>query len=85
MKILKIAVGTTSEQKMGYVEEALSELGLKAEIVGAEVQSGISEQPLTSEETKKGSANRAREALKENPKADFFSRSRSWLPFEPRR
>lgn len=71
MKTLKIAIGTTSEQKIGYVKEALSKLGVKAEILGAEVKSGVSEQPLTSEETKKGSINRAKEALGKNPNADF--------------
>lgn len=71
MKILKIALGTTYEQKINYLKEVLDELGVKAEIIPVKVKSGISTQPLTSVETKKGSINRAKEALKRINKADF--------------
>jgi non-canonical (house-cleaning) NTP pyrophosphatase len=71
MKKLKIAVGTTSEQKIGYLQEALASLGVEAEILATEVESGISIQPLTSDETQKGSKNRAEQAFKKYPKADF--------------
>lgn len=71
MKILKIALGTTYEQKINYLKEVLDELDVKAEIISVKVKSGVSPQPLTSIETKKGSINRAKEALKRINKADF--------------
>jgi non-canonical (house-cleaning) NTP pyrophosphatase len=64
MKTLKIAVGTAYEQKISCLKEVLDGLGVKAEIIPVEVKSGISLQPLTSAETKKGSINRAKDALK---------------------
>ena len=66
-----IAVGTTSEQKISYVKEILNEIDLPAEIKSVKAKSGVSEQPLTKEETKKGSLNRARNALKQIPEADI--------------
>lgn len=68
---MKIAVGTTSEQKIGYLKEVLDEIGIKAEIVSVEALSGISEQPTSEDETSQGSINRAREALKNASSADF--------------
>ncbi len=64
MKNLIIALGSTYEQKINYLKEVLTELGIKATIIPVEVESGISSQPLTSKETKQGSINRAKEALK---------------------
>ncbi|MDE2099919.1 MAG: DUF84 family protein [Patescibacteria group bacterium] len=71
MAVRKIAVGTTSEQKIGYLKEVLALIGIDAEIVPAEVKSGVSEQPMTSEETKTGSINRSRRALECVPDADM--------------
>lgn len=61
--LMIIAVGTTSEQKIGYLKEILKELSIDADIVPCEVKSLVSEQPLTSEETKQGSINRAKHAF----------------------
>jgi len=67
MKTLKIAVGTISESKINFLKEALNELKIKAEVIPIKTESGISYQPLSSKETKKGSVNRAKRALgKEN-------------------
>jgi non-canonical (house-cleaning) NTP pyrophosphatase len=66
-----IALGTSSGQKIGYLKEVLQELGIEAELIANDVKSGISEQPMTSRETKRGSVNRAKEALMRNPRADF--------------
>ena len=66
MEILKIAFGGTSEQKIGYLKEVLEELNIKAEIIPVKVESGITEQPMTSEETKTGSLNRAINALEKS-------------------
>ena len=71
MKQLTIAVGTTSTQKINYLKEVLQELQIKAVIKPVEVKSEISDQPLTSNETKKGSISRAKNALKEINNADF--------------
>lgn len=68
---MKIALGTASLQKIGYLREVLAEIGIKAEIIPKEVKSGVSEQPLCEAETKKGSINRAKEALRQTPEADF--------------
>ncbi len=71
MKLLNIAVGTTYDQKINYLKEILTELGLEANILAAKVESGVADQPMTSLETKRGSINRAKEALLKNPEADF--------------
>lgn len=71
MKPLNIAVGTTYDQKINYLKEVLTELGLEANIIATKVESGVADQPMTSLETKRGSINRAKEALRKNPEADF--------------
>ena len=71
MKTLKIALGTAYEQKINYLKEVLDDIGVRAEIIPVEVKSGISSQPLTSAETKKGSINRAGEALRKINKVDL--------------
>lgn len=63
IKIMKIAVGTMSEQKLEYLNEVLCELCIDAEIFPIEVQSLISEQPLSAEETLNDSINRASHAM----------------------
>jgi non-canonical (house-cleaning) NTP pyrophosphatase len=70
MAVRKIAVGTTSEQKIGYLKEVLALIGIDAEIFSVAVESGVSEQPMTSKETKTGSINRSRLALENMPDAD---------------
>lgn len=71
MKKIIIAVGTTSPQKIGYLKEVLREIRIKSIIKSVEVKSKVSEQPLTVKETKTGSINRAKHALKEIKDADF--------------
>lgn len=70
-RTLKIALGTTYPQKIEYLKEALAEIGIKADILPTKVESGVSDQPLTEGETSRGSINRASEALRNNPNADF--------------
>lgn len=70
-KKIKIAVGTTSEAKLKYLKEVLKELNIKAEVLPFEVQSGVSEQPQTTEETERGSINRAARAVEKITDADF--------------
>lgn len=71
MKKLIIAISTTSDQKINYLKEVLKELNIKSELIPIEVDSGISIQPKTSQETKRGSINRAKRALEKKTSAGF--------------
>ena len=68
---MKIAVGTTSNQKLGYLQEILDEFEIKATLIPLDVPSEISEQPISSLETKQGSINRAKNAFEKCNNADF--------------
>ena len=68
---MKIAVGTMSDQKLGYLREVLDEMKVKARLLPFAADSGISEQPISMTETKEGSINRAKGALKNHDDADF--------------
>jgi len=69
MMNMKIAVGTTSSHKIQYLQEVLDELQIVADLMPFEVESGVSEQPISAEETRTGSINRTKHALSkcENP------------------
>jgi non-canonical (house-cleaning) NTP pyrophosphatase len=69
--MLKVAIGTMSEQKIGYVREVFSELQLKVELHPIDVISGVSEQPLTLEATRYGAENRAKSAFLFHSNLDF--------------
>lgn len=71
MKKIKLAVGTASKQKIGYLKDILNKLAIDWDVVATEVVSGVSDQPMTSDETLRGSINRAKEALDKNPEADL--------------
>ncbi len=71
MASLIIAIGTISKQKINYINEVLNEIELSAKTVSIKVRSQVSEQPITEKETKQGSINRAKNAIKEFPKADI--------------
>lgn len=57
-------VGSTNPVKLGAVTDATVAAWPLAKVTGLEVPSGVSEQPLTDEETRTGAHNRARAALK---------------------
>ncbi len=59
----KIILGSGSSQKLGYLQEVLREIEQEADITTADCDSGISSQPLSSEETKRGALARARQAF----------------------
>ncbi len=69
---MKIIVGTKNKDKVRIAEEALKNLHLNVDIDSVEVDSGIPDQPLDKETTKKGSINRAVSAQEAKPKADFW-------------
>ncbi len=61
---MKIAIGSTNPVKFEAVKDGLKEAFSGADFVAIEVMSGVSDQPIGDEETKKGAINRAKEALK---------------------
>jgi len=67
---MKIALGTKSQHKIMYLGMVCKELGFACELVPFAVASGVSEQPITSDETKQGSINRAQAALELAPEAN---------------
>lgn len=60
---MKVVVGSNNPVKVGAVEAALRQYYPDSEVVGIKVDSGISEQPMSEEETIEGATNRARAAL----------------------
>lgn len=71
MKKPIIALGTLSEKKIKLIKEVLTEIGLDAELIPTDVESQVSEQPLSEKETLQGSINRAKNALSKVKNADF--------------
>lgn len=71
MKTLKIAVGTTSKQKISYLEEVLHTLKVKNKLSPVAAKSGVSDQPISIKETMKGAFNRARGALTSSLNTDI--------------
>jgi len=69
---MKIIVGTKNKDKVKIVKGALKKLNLDVDIDSVEVDSGIVEQPLDKETTRKGAINRAKRARKSKPEADFW-------------
>ena len=65
------AVGTESPAKNAYLREVLDELGVGAVLRPFPVSSGVSDQPISSEETLAGAENRARLALEAVPEAQY--------------
>jgi non-canonical (house-cleaning) NTP pyrophosphatase len=68
---MKIAVGTMSVPKLQYLQEVLDEMNVSADLIPVEVDSGVSEQPLTAAETKTGSINRTKNAFLKCKDADI--------------
>jgi inosine/xanthosine triphosphatase len=60
---LKVAVGSTNPVKVNAVKEALKELGIRAEVVGLEVPSGVHSIPFN-DEVFEGAKRRAEGAAK---------------------
>lgn len=71
MTKLTIAVGTTSEPKIKYLKEVLKELKVKADLIPVQVESGVADQPKTTEKTERGSISRAKSAFEKTKDADF--------------
>ncbi len=69
---MQIVVGSRNPDKIKIVKDALTELHLNVEVEGKRVDSGITDQPLNKETTKRGAINRATNAKRANPDADFW-------------
>lgn len=69
---MKVAVGSTNPVKIEAVKLAFKKIwpNKKWEVIGLEIQSGVSSQPKSDQESIKGATNRAKGALKKT-KADF--------------
>jgi len=61
--VRKVIVGSANPAKVGAVKKALEKLWPKAKFSGVEVESGVSKQPMSDEETLRGARNRARAVL----------------------
>jgi len=68
---MKIAVGTTSEFKLRAVISAFSRGGIGAEVKGFKVDSGVEKQPFGFDEIDFGAYTRAKNALAQDPEADY--------------
>ena len=66
MKIRHIVVGSTNPIKVAAVVQAIGNRLPKTTISGTDVKSGVSEQPMTDAETKRGAKNRAKLALSQS-------------------
>ena len=69
MKI--IAVDTTSELKLRAVKKTLARAEINAQVVGYKADSGVPEQPVGEEQIITGATNRAKNALKQDSKANY--------------
>lgn len=61
---MTIFVGSTNPVKINAVKSAISAGTINAEVIGIEVESGVSSQPRTDKETRAGALNRAKNVLK---------------------
>jgi inosine/xanthosine triphosphatase len=57
--IRTVAVGSSNRVKVAAVSDVLARAGWQCEVIGAEVRSGVPDQPMGDEETIRGARNRA--------------------------
>jgi len=67
-----VYMSTTSHPKQQAVSRAMRKFGIPVRIEGAKFPSGVSEQPMTMEETYKGAINRHQALLQASLKADYY-------------
>lgn len=60
---MNIAIGTTNKAKIGAVEVIAKQVFEHAKFIYYKAPSGVSEQPMTTEETRQGAINRAKNTL----------------------
>ncbi len=66
-----VALGSQSTPKISYIEQVLTKFGVEYKLKPFDVSSGISEQPMSQDETIQGARNRAKNALQKCKDADF--------------
>ena len=66
-----VVVGSENRIKIGAVQKAFRSFNLDAEVIGVEVKTSITEQPIGTNETVKGALERASGALIKKPDADL--------------
>lgn len=70
-KLTIVAVGSKNKTKTAPVKEVFSKHFQKLKVVAVDVESGVSEQPMSDDESFLGAKNRAQNALKKVKNADF--------------
>ncbi|MEQ8473008.1 MAG: inosine/xanthosine triphosphatase [Marinoscillum sp.] len=70
----RVIVASKNPVKINSTKEGFQKIfpGLSFQFEGVSVSSGVSEQPMTDEETLQGAINRAQNAQKELPTADYW-------------
>lgn len=68
---MRVIVGSKNPVKVGAVEEAFKKYWPNCEVIGMEVESGVSAQPMSELETINGARQRAHAVLKADPGADY--------------
>jgi len=70
----KVIVASKNPVKIDAVKRGFEKMfeGIEFEFLGVSVPSGVSDQPMTSMETLQGAKNRAQNAQKEVPEADYW-------------
>ena len=70
----KIIIASTNPVKIEAVEDAFDKVFSKDkfEIEGVDVESNVSDQPMSDSETHQGALNRANNAREQHPEADFW-------------
>lgn len=68
---MKIIVGSKNPVKVGAVEEAFKRYFKDCIVIGTEVSSGVSEQPMSEKETMNGARQRAYAALESDAEAQY--------------
>lgn len=68
---MKIAVGSTSELKLRAVINAFGRADIDVEVKGHKVESGVEKQPFGFDEIELGAYTRAKNALSQDPDADY--------------
>jgi len=71
--MLNVAVGSTNQVKLGAVQDAFHQIfpGIEVSIEGLQVNSGVSDQPMTDWETYRGAVQRARAVQEQAPACDI--------------
>ncbi|MBP9670474.1 inosine/xanthosine triphosphatase [Candidatus Woesebacteria bacterium] len=68
---MKVIVGSKNPVKVGSVEEAFKKNWPDSEVVGMDIDSGVSAQPMSEVETMNGARQRAIQALKSDSEANY--------------